>query len=365
VAPRCANSFKRRGAGVFGVVSGTVLVAALAAAAARPDNPPPGDAVGVIDGAAIAVTGPMSVETVNGQIVTVLRSGSDVRVKSGNAVIKLVEGGQIAICGPAHLSVLKSGAALTIALDTGTIHAHIERQPTLTMYTPQIQAQPVAIGDAPQDTVVGFDATGAMCIRANRGALRLEQQLTGQSVLVPQAGDVVLTNGQIDSLRTNPGNHCSCELQMIDVAPPPEVSRLATTEEIHHKIEKVEDPKPNVPTTQIAAPAAPREEPIYQVFVPPLIFDAKAKVQPEIDPKMIVLFRRVRVRPTLIFQGRVEGDMVAANLPVSAPARTTPNPTTKPPNQPATPAPPPQKNESLSDRVRTFMKKLWPGGMAK
>ena len=140
------------------------LAGVLTAFAARPDNPAPGDSVGSIDGEAIAVSGPMSVETVNGQIITVLRSGSDVRVKSGSARIKLVEGGQITICGPAHLSVLKSGNSLTIALDTGTIHAHIEREPALTMYTPQIQAQPVAIGGGLQDTVVGFDATGAMCI---------------------------------------------------------------------------------------------------------------------------------------------------------------------------------------------------------
>src|SRR5207245_6393642 len=60
------------------------------------------------------------------QVKTVLRSGGDVRVKSGTARIDLVEGGQISICGPAHLSVLKSGGSLTIALDTGTIHVHIE-----------------------------------------------------------------------------------------------------------------------------------------------------------------------------------------------------------------------------------------------
>ena len=84
------------------------------------------------------------------------------------------------------------------------------------MYTPQIQAQPVAIGDGAQDTVVGFDASGAMCIRANRGALRLEQQLTGQSILVPQGGDVFLANGQIDSLRTGSGGQCSCELQLAE-----------------------------------------------------------------------------------------------------------------------------------------------------
>ncbi len=101
-----------------------LCAALLAAAAARPDEPP-SDSVGVIDGEAIAVNGPMSVEVVHGQAKTVLRSGSDVRVKSGAARIDLVEGGQISICGPAHLSVLKSGGSLTIAVDTGTIHAHI------------------------------------------------------------------------------------------------------------------------------------------------------------------------------------------------------------------------------------------------
>ncbi len=155
-----------------------LFVALIAAAAARPDEPP-SDSVGVIDGEAIRVTGPMSVEVVRGQVRTVLRSGSDVRVKSGTARIDLVEGGQISICGPAHLSVLKSRGSLTIALDTGTIHVHIERDLALTVYTPQIQAQTVAIGNEPRDALVGFDTSGAMCIRANRGAVRVEQQLTG------------------------------------------------------------------------------------------------------------------------------------------------------------------------------------------
>jgi len=137
--------------------------ALLAAAAARPDEPP-SDSVGVIDGEAIAVNGPVSVEVVHGQAKTVLRSGTDVRVKSGAARVDLVEGGQISICGPAHLSVLKSGGSLTIALDTGTIHARIERELALTIYTPQIQAQAVAIGDGPQDLLLGFDTEGAMCM---------------------------------------------------------------------------------------------------------------------------------------------------------------------------------------------------------
>src|SRR6202051_1364387 len=137
----------------MGLVSGAASVALFGvfAAAAHPDNPSPGDAVGAIEGEAIAVTGPMSVENVNGSIATILHSGSDVRVKSGSARINLVEGGQIAICGPAHFSVLKSGGSLTIALDTGTIHAHIERRPVLTMYTPQIPAQPAEIAGGSAD----------------------------------------------------------------------------------------------------------------------------------------------------------------------------------------------------------------------
>jgi len=333
--------------------SGAASVALIGvfAAAAHPDNPAPGDSVGAIEGEAIAVTGPMSVENVNGSIATILHSGSDVRVKSGSARINLVEGGQIAICGPAHFSVLKSGGSLTIALDTGTIHAHIEHQPALTMYTPQIQAQPVAIGGGPQDITVGFEASGAMCVRTNRGALRLEQQLTGQNVLVPQGGSAFLANGQIDSLRTDSGEHCACGVQLAEEAPvPPEVSQLATAAEAHHK---VADVKPNVPSAEAPKPVAPKEGPIYQVFVPPLIYNANATVQPEVDPKMIMLIRRVRVRPTLVFQGKVAGDVVAVKAPVASPP---------PPATPPRPAPPPVKTASFTERVLNFFRKLWPFG---
>lgn len=308
----------------------TLCAALIAAIAARPDEPS-SDSIGVIDGEAISVTGPMSVEVVNGQQKTVLRSGSDVRVKSGAARIDLVEGGQISICGPAHLSLLKSGGSLTIALDTGTVHAHIEHELPLTIYTPLIQAQTVAIGDGPRDALVGFDSSGAMCIRANLGAIRVEQQLTGQSVLVPQDGDIFLFNGQLEHLRASAG-HCVCDLQVAKAAPPPQ---------------------PVVSDPTIADLPPSKDEPIYQVFMPPLIYDAKAKVQPEIDPRMIVLVRRVRVRPTLTFQGRVEGVAVAEVTPPPAPA-------------PAAPAnggkPAPAAGDSFVNRVRSFVRKLWPTG---
>src|SRR6266704_6056655 len=307
-----------------------ILCAALiAAASARPDEPLT-DAVGVLEGESLSVTGPMSVEVVQGQVRTVLRSGGDVLVKSGTARIDLVEGGQVSICGPAHLSVLKSGGSLTIALDNGTVHVHLERDLPVTIYTPFIQAQIVAIEDGPRDALVGFDPSGAMCIRANLGAIRVEQQLTGQSVLIPQTGDVFLFNGQLDNLRTSAG-HCACDLQLAKASPLPQpvVSQSAT----------VETP-------------SPKEEPIYQVIVPPLIYDAKARVQPEIDSKFIVLVRRVRVRPTLIFQGRVEGATVADVAP-DPPPTPAPAAAAKAPKQSA------PDSESVVDRVRSFVRKLW------
>ena len=326
----------------------TAVSAVLLLTAAAPPDEPLSDSVGVIDGEAIRVTGPMSVEVVRGQVKTVLRSGSDVRVKSGTARIDLIEGGQISICGPAHLSVLKSGGSLTVALDTGTIHVHIEeRAPALTIYTPQIQAQTVTIGDGPQDVVVGFDSQGAMCLRANRGAIRAEQQLTGQSVLIPQAGNVLIVNGQLDGLRTSAG-HCACELQVAKAAPPPpDINQLAAAGEAGKNTADATPDAAPPPTN----PSSAKEEPIYQVYMPPLIYDAKAKVQPEVDPKLIVLVRRVRVRPTLIFQGRVEGETVATITvpPIPPPAVSA--------QKPASPA-----NDSFVDRVRSFVRKLWSRG---
>jgi hypothetical protein len=230
-----------------------ITCTALIAAGAVHTDQPLTDSVGVIEGESISVTGPMSAEVLQGQVRTVLHSGGDVRVKSGTARIDLVEGGQISICGPAHLSVLKSGGSLTIALDTGTIHLHIEDHLAVNIYTPQIQAQTVAIGDGPRDALVGFDASGAMCIRAIHGAIRVEQQLTGQSALIPQAGDIFVFNGQLDNLRSSAG-HCACELQIAKATSPRlEVSELATAEEARKQAAAA---KPNAHPETVDPPLA-------------------------------------------------------------------------------------------------------------
>jgi hypothetical protein len=87
--------------------------------------------------------------------------------------------------------------------------------------------------------------------------------------------------------------------------------------------------------------------------MPPLVYDANAKVQPDFDPKMIVLIRRVRVRPALIFQGRVEGETVAATVSPPSPAPSAAANASKPA---------PRSSDSFVDRVRTFVRKLWSRG---
>jgi len=321
--------------------SGAVWVSA----SAQRSDQTPYDAVGVIEGDAIVVTGPVNMEMVHGQVRTMLRSGSDVRVKSGSAKITLVEGGQIQICGPAHFSVLTSGSSLTVALEEGTVHAHIERGPTLTIYTAQIQAHTIAIGDGPQDIVAGIESQGEMCLRANRGAIRVEQQLTGQAVIVPQLGDVQILNGQIEGMQSGAG-HCACEVE--DAMAVPEEPAPITLPAVAAAL--------NAPPAAENPPAA--EQPVYQVIMPPLVYDPKTKAHTPLDPRMIVLVRKVRVRSTIIFRGRVVGEVVGA--PAAAQTQRTetapvaPKPLTATVTKPAAPA-----NDSLTDRVKNFVRKLW------
>src|SRR5262249_10102985 len=79
--------------------------------------------------------------------------------------------------------------------------------------------------------------------------------------------------------------------------------------------------------------------------------------QPPPDPNLIVLVRRVRVRPTLIFQGRVEGDsLIAQNRTAPAVPAANGQQNGAAPTQTAKP---PESNHTVVNRVRTFIKRLW------
>ena len=175
-----------------------------------------------------------------------------------------------------------------------------------------------------------------------------EQQLSGQSVMVPAGRRCDLgewadrSAGQrrralqmrIKRSRRLPAVPATAPVMNVTPAPGKDTARTEIAAN---------------PGEAAAASEKPiqKTEPIYTVDMPPLRFDASAKVQPEPDPRLMVIVRRVRVRPTLIFQGRVEGEIVAA---------ATPPPVASAPAKPAA-APPAQG--SMVDRVRSFFHRLW------
>jgi hypothetical protein len=334
----------------------SAVVPSLAVAQQNAAQEPQGEIIGTIEGNAIALKGPMSVQVVGNEVKTLLRSGVDVRVKSGHARIDLTGGGSIAICGPAHISMLKAANGLTIALDSGTIHARIEGNLALSVFTTQILAKSIAIGDGPQDLLVGFDTPGLMCVRAGRGAVRLQEQFGNQSVVVPQGGDVTLANGQLEGMHVNSAL-CACDPYVVETAAnskgggsAPEISTPATSEEVR-KSAALKNPLPPKKNIVPVEPPKAVGEPTYQVYMPALRYDASQKVQDEPDPRLIVLVRRVKVRPTLIFESRVEGDAPPVEAKSLSAAAIKPQAVAA---KPATPA-----NTGLVDRVKSFLKSLW------
>jgi hypothetical protein len=257
--------------------------------------------VGRLYGDDVIVRGAVSFESENGLSTALLASGSDITVRTGRARIELASGGEIAICGPAHLTLLESGGAITLALDYGQVRPQVEAQVALTVFTPTIVATPVAIGGGFRDLTLGVDQQGAMCALTSRGAARIEQQFSGQSVLLPQGGEVNLTGGEIGTLRSVVGS-CDCQL-------------LVTRNTAPRRIElSMPVPAAPPPPRAEAPPPPPRtEEPIYRVYMPPLTFDASSpEPVPDPDPAGILLLRESAPLPELYFLGRVEPSLEEA-----------------------------------------------------
>jgi len=84
---------------------------------------------------------------------------------------------------PAHLSVLKSGGSLTIASIRARFTAHIERELSLTIYTPQIRRKPSPLVMARKTSCL-VSTRGCHVHPCESRRIRVEQQLTGQSVLI-------------------------------------------------------------------------------------------------------------------------------------------------------------------------------------
>ena len=270
--------------------------------------------VGRIEGDDLAVKTTTSAGIELNAAPTVVASGSDVTVNSGHALLLLDAGGEISICGPAHFTLVKSTGAITLALDYGRVHPSLDSPETFTIYTPQVVATPVAISGARRDTTLGLDQDGEMCILTARGAMRVEPQFAGQSLIVPQGGVVNFSGGQIESLRSDISS-CSCDFPRASMkrtlpTPSREISALG------HPLQ----PKQKKPDTAMPPPVS--QEPVYTVIMPPLSFDASSPAPPpDPSPETILLVREVRMRPTVVFRGHVNPApvQVAASVPTASP----------------------------------------------
>lgn len=262
----------------------------------------PSETVGRIAGDDIAVKGEVSLVRAGTRSVATLSSGSEVTVRSGQARITLADGSEIDLCGPAQFSILKSGGAITLALNFGRIHARLAPEVPLTVYTPLVVATPVSIAGRPRDAVVGLESSGAMCALSQSGAVRLEQQLTGASLLVPQGGEVVLPDGHLESLRDAEGT-CRCDVVLMEDLPE-ERARLAQVSSLPPVNESKREPQTE---KKNETPARAIEQPTFTAVMPPLTFDASApNLPPEPPAGIVLLVREVRVRSGVILTGRVE-----------------------------------------------------------
>ncbi len=319
---------------------------ALGSAVVRAQSP--AEIIGRIEGDDLGVKGAVSVEVENGWSSTLLANGSEVTVRSGRARLELREGGEIGICGPAHFSLLKSGAAITLALDYGRVHARLDHSVTLSVYTPMIVATPMAIGEGLRETVLGLESTGTMCLLATRGAVRVEQQLTTQVLLVPQGGEIAFAGGQLESLQNTAGS-CQCEVISARSIPlegprPPELSVPVPT----RLAGAIKPPQKQAAPSATDDPPPALEQPIYKVLMPPLVFDAASPAPPpDPSPETMLLVRQVRVRPAVVFRGRVE------------PAPALPPKTPAPVVAATTAEDPPGKTEAgVFARIRSFFRRL-------
>ena len=249
--------------------------------------------VGQLTGGDVAVAGALEFSSVGGNTIATIGNGNEVTVNSGQARIELVEGGEITVCGPAHFTIFKSGNAITLALDYGRVHPMLDASVPFTVFTPFVIASPVSIDQGRRDLTISLERTGALCAIPVRGAARIEQQLSGQSVLLPEGGATNWMGGQLSATPPTPQS-CGC-------------GATVSKNEEPKPLELSVPVKPPVQNPAAVPPPVVSDQPVYMVYMPPLTFDANSpEPPPDPDPQTILLVRESRLRPDVVFRGRVE-----------------------------------------------------------
>jgi hypothetical protein len=323
-----------------------------------------GTAIGRVEGNDISVEGAGApgnggTPSAGGQPASFLvENGNVVTVHVGQARMALGAGGQVDICGPAKFTVLESGGAITLALNFGRMHVQSPATTSLRIYTPTIIATPLDIGGAVRDINVGLDLNDSLCVVSTGGAVRLEQQFSGEGLIVPQAGEFFLEGGNLVPVVGAPGS-CECVAQLSRETPPPLATAPARFEPARPEIAQnvplvpsapvVSQAQPQVtpmnvavvepdapryrveigelgranemhpvaPATNFSAPAAPPEMTVqYTAIMQPLVVSVTPSplrpAEPAADTALLV--RVARVEPEYEFTGHVAAPEFAADM---------------------------------------------------
>jgi hypothetical protein len=280
-------------------------------------------------------------------------NGSVVTVHSGTAHLTFVAGGQIDICGPAKFTLLQSSNAVTLALNFGRMRVQLPSTTALRVFTPTIIATPLDIGGEPRDVTFGLDLNDSLCVLATTGAIRLEHQFTGETLVVPQAGQFFLANGKLVPVAGGPGG-CQCDVtqtHVTPVQPEPQMGLAAPAVTVQPPATPSTELPAEEPPVEYSIPAhanethpiapppmktnpnpepPPDAQPVYKVVMPPLTFSADAPTPPSgPSTDMILLVRVAHVEPDWTFTGHVEAPRVEKiNQPSPAPHAQTQPPQT-------------------------------------
>ena len=322
-----------------------------------------GNAIGRVEGNDISVEGGAGASGLgngapnsagNGQLPSFsVSNGSVVTVHVGEARMALAAGGQIDICGPAKFTVLESGGAITLALNFGRMRVQIPATTALRIYTPAIVATPLDIGGGVRDITVGLDLNNSMCVLSTSGAIRLEQQFSGEGLIVPQSGEFFLAAGNLIPVAGAPGS-CECTAFVARTAAPPPLPAPsqpvpAQNVPLADMIPPVISAQPNVAPANsvIAEPAAPRNRvqigvlahanemhpvpppannveppapdialPQYTVMLQPLVMSVTPSPLRPAEPAadIALLVRVARVAPEWEFSGHVDAPEFAVDM---------------------------------------------------
>ena len=263
-------------------------------------------------------------------------SGSIVTVHSGQARLMLTSGGEVDICGPAKLTLLRSGDAVTLALDFGRVRVQLPASASLRIFTPTTIATPLEINGIPSEVTVGLELDDSLCVRAAGGALLLEDQFSGEKLVVPQAGEFFLARGKLVPV-AKPGAACECvmtDARAVAPSPPlpslglmapaqtaqtspipdsppasaPEAEEAPAKSNVEFStLTRANEAHPVMPQMKTDAPAPPPDAmPTYKIVMPPLAFSASSPTPPPAPAMdMVLLIRSVQVEPEWEFKGHV------------------------------------------------------------